>query len=88
MELQSWPMLYAAMEYIVFAVILYFILQTMGNLVLIVRGKEANRKPPTMPDGWEGPMPRRYTGQARNHPRFWGEDIQRAQWVDLDDTAQ
>lgn len=77
-------MLYATMEYIVFAVILYFILQTAGNLVLIVRGK-SNTPKPTMPDGWEGPHPRRYTGRTRNHPRFWSEDVQRAHWVDLED---
>lgn len=77
-------MLHAAMEYIIFAVILYFILQTAGNLVLIVRGKETN-KTPTMPDGWGGPMPRRHTGRYRDHPQFWNEDIERARWVDLEE---
>lgn len=72
------------MEYLLFAILLYFILQTMGNLVLIVRGTH-DQSPATLPDGWKGPIPRRYTGRARKKPTFWGEDVRNAQWVDLEE---
>mgnify|MGYP006432767231 CR=1 FL=1 len=79
-------MAHAVMEYLVFAVILYFILQMMGNLVLIMRGTNDSSSA-TLPDGWRGPIPRRYTGRERKKPTFWDEDVRNAQWVDLEDDS-
>lgn len=79
------------MEYLLFAIILYFILRTTGNLVRLLRGDEAPRSQEgRMHDesprrnGWEGPSPRQHTGSARNEPTFWGKDIEDATWRDLD----
>jgi hypothetical protein len=75
------------MEYLIFAVILYFILQTAGNLVYILRGRagdEASSDARSMPDGWGGPSPRRQTEGLSDHPTFWGEDVEDATWHDLD----
>jgi hypothetical protein len=74
------------MEYIAAAVILYFILQTAGNLVLILRGDKepAEARPSSSTDhGWEGPSPRNETKGARGGPTFWGEDIDEARWQDV-----
>jgi hypothetical protein len=75
------------MEYLIFAVILYFILQTAGNLVYILRGgagSESTADSRSMPDGWDGPSPRRHTEGITDHPTFWGDDIEEATWRDLD----
>lgn len=81
-------MIHTTMEYLVFAVIFYFILQTAGNLVLILRGggkeaaADANGRD-AMPDhDWRGPSPRRYTGTERGTPRFW-DDVEDAHWEDV-----
>lgn len=76
------------MEYLIFAVILYFILQTAGNLVYILRGGSggvSESDTGSMPDGWGGPSPRRQTEGMIDHPTFWGEDVDDATWRDLDD---
>jgi hypothetical protein len=74
------------MEYLVFAVILYFILQTAGNLVFVLRG--GGETPPdaassTRTHDWEGPSPRKQTDGVPDHPTFWGDDIDDATWRDL-----
>jgi hypothetical protein len=75
------------MEYLIVAVILYFILQTAGNLVYILRGGGASSttrdasSPPT--HGWEGPSPRRQMEGLTDHPTFWGHDVDDATWHDI-----
>jgi hypothetical protein len=74
------------MEYLITAVILYFVLQTAGNLVYILRGggaKPSSGESASPPDGWGGPSPRQHTEGITNHPTFWGEDIEDATWRDL-----
>lgn len=74
------------MEYLITAVILYFVLQTAGNLVYILRGGGAdssNGEAPSPPEGWGGPSPRRQTEGITSHPTFWGEDVEDATWRDL-----
>jgi hypothetical protein len=78
------------MEYLALAVILYFILRTMGNLVRLLggsndaaSGRDARSEAPPQREGWEGPSPRQQTGAAREEPTFWGEDIEDATWRDL-----
>ncbi len=76
------------MEYLIIAVILYFILQTAGNLVYILRGRRTtSQQPPSSTNlhGWEGPSPRRETEGFPDHPTFWGEDVEDATWHDIDD---
>lgn len=75
------------MEYLIFAVILYFILQTAGNLVFVLRGgDEARSDSPSAtapsPD-WKGPSPRKRTEGIPDRPTFWAEDIEEATWQDL-----
>lgn len=76
------------MEYLVFAVILYFILQTAGNLVYILRGggetSQTESASPPVHD-WEGPSPRRETDGFPDHPTFWGEDVEDVTWQDVDE---
>lgn len=76
------------MEYLIVAVILYFILQTAGNLVYILRGggaasrtQEPSSSPPA--HGWEGPSPRRQMEGMTDHPLFWGKDVEDATWQDI-----
>ena len=79
------------MEYLLLAIVLYFILRTTGNLVRLLggRGEAAGsqkgqvRDSSPRRDGWQGPSPRQQTGSARNDPTFWGEDIEDATWRDL-----
>jgi hypothetical protein len=84
------------MEYLALAVILYFILRTMGNLVRLLGGggsgtsREESRDASAeasvdteRPEGWGGPSPREETGTARKTPRFWDEDVDDATWRDL-----
>jgi len=77
------------MEYLIAAVILYFILQTAGNLVLILRGGgnvSSTQESPTPPaHGWKGPSPRQQMEGMTDHPTFWGEDVEEATWQDLRD---
>lgn len=76
------------MEYLVFAVILYFILQTAGNLVYILRGggetSQTEAASPPVHD-WQGPSPRRETEGFPDHPTFWDEDVEDATWHDVDE---
>jgi hypothetical protein len=74
------------MEYLVFAVILYFVLQTAGNLVYILRGGGAgpSSDASTVPShDWEGPSPREEMEGLSDHPTFWGEDVDDATWTDV-----
>jgi len=74
------------MEYILFAVILYFVLQTAGNLVYILRGGGAapSDEDSAVPShDWEGPSPRNETEGLSSHPTFWGQDIDDARWTDV-----
>lgn len=76
------------MEYLVFAVILYFILQTAGNLVYVLRGGDtsAQSEPASPPvHDWQGPSPRREMEGLTNHPTFWGEDVEEATWQEIDE---
>lgn len=73
------------MEYLVFAVILYFILQTAGNLVYILRGGAKTPSSPIRDHDWKGPSPRQEMGGGTGHPTFWGEDVEEATWRDIDD---
>jgi len=74
------------MEYLVFAVILYFVLQTAGNLVYVLRGggaapsSDASAGPA---HEWEGPSPREEMEGLSDHPAFWGEDVDDATWRDV-----
>lgn len=79
------------MEYIALAIILYFILRTVGNLVRLLGGenegpsRQRDRQGrPSRQHGWQGPSPRQQTGTARNEPTFWDEDIEDATWRDLE----
>lgn len=84
------------MEYLLLAIVLYFILRTAGNLVRLLGGRgedagsQAGRVGDSSPrrDGWEGPSPRQQTGSAQNDPTFWGEDIEDATWSDLEDETR
>ena len=84
------------MEYLLLAIVLYFILRTTGNLVRLLGGrgeatgsqKEQVRDSSPRRDGWQGPSPRQQTGSARNDPTFWGEDIEDATWRDLEDETR
>lgn len=75
------------MEYLVIAVILYFILQTTGNLVYILRGGAEQAEPQTPPPthNWEGPSPRQEMEGIPDRPTFWGQDIDDATWRDVED---
>lgn len=76
------------MEYLVFAVILYFILQTAGNLVYILRGgaKTPSSSSAVVPDHeWKGPSPRKEMEGLTDHPTFWGEDVDEARWKDVEE---
>lgn len=76
------------MEYLVFAVILYFILQAAGNLVYFLRGgaetSEPQEEPPPIED-WEGPSPRREMEGMSDHPTFWGKDVDDATWKEINE---
>lgn len=75
------------MEYLIFAVILYFVLQTAGNLVFVLRGggEDGSASPSAAAPSheWEGPSPRKHMEGISDHPTFWGEDIEDATWRDL-----
>lgn len=74
------------MEYIIAAVLLYFILQTASNLVLLLRGKggrSVSRTSGGPQHNWKGPSPRQETGMTSGDPTFWGEDVEDAQWTDV-----
>lgn len=72
------------MEYLIVAVILYFILQTAGNLVYILRGGGTANRPRSSPSHrWRGPSPRRETEGPTDRPRFWGKDIEDATWDEI-----
>ena len=76
------------MEYLIVAVILYFILQTAGNLVYILRGGGARSRQgqsPSPAHNWKGPSPRRQMEGMTDHPTFWGQDVEDATWHDLDE---
>jgi hypothetical protein len=76
------------MEYLIFAVILYFILQTAGNLVYILRGGAGDgsgTEARSMPEGWGGPSPRKHTEGFTDHPTFWSDNVEDATWRDLKD---
>jgi len=75
------------MEYLIVAVILYFILQTAGNLVYILRGGTTTSETQSSPPDhrWEGPSPHQQRDGITEHPTFWGEDVEDASWRDLDD---
>jgi hypothetical protein len=79
------------MEYLFFAILLYFILRIAGNLLRLLEGDGASPSPDeqapetaTPEHRWKGPSPRQETGAAREEPTFWGEDIEEATWRDLD----
>lgn len=75
------------MEYLIFAVILYFILQTVGNLVYIMRGGAQVGSQPSVDasHGWKGPSPRKKTEGLTEQPTFWGEDVEDADWREIDE---
>lgn len=76
------------MEYLVFAVILYFILQTAGNLVYVLRGGTDPSRPQAESapmDDWKGPSPRREMEGMSDHPAFWGKDVDDATWTEVDE---
>jgi len=82
------------MEYLVLGIILYFILRTSGNLVRLTGGEEgtSSRKGPTHESPsrqteWKGPSPRKRTGTARDEPTFWGQDVEDANWRDVNGEA-
>lgn len=69
------------MDYIIVAIIIYFILQVTANLVRIWRGRGG-----LLPQG--GLFGEREDEHKRlrdESPRFWGEDIEDAKWEDVSD---
>lgn len=79
------------MEYLVIAVILYFIVQTAGNLLHLLQGDgdSASDEGPSgrqssTSEGWGGGASSGST-RSRSDPRYWGEDIEDATWQDLPD---
>lgn len=79
------------MEYLALAIIFYFILRTVGNLVGLLQGDKSrsashgNRHPQ---HEWQGPSPHEHTGTAWDEPTFWGEDIEDATWRDVEPQAK
>ncbi|PSQ75583.1 MAG: hypothetical protein BRD35_08585 [Bacteroidetes bacterium QH_7_62_13] len=77
------------MKYLIFAVILYFILQAAGNLVYILRGDGGAAQPemetPPPSQEWKGPSPRGEMEGLSDHPTFWGEDVEDATWREVDE---
>ncbi len=79
------------MEYLLFAVLAYFILRTASNLVGIMRGHDPSHRIEDARNGqerrtdhnWKGPSPRNRTGTATDHPTYWGEDVEDARWRDV-----
>lgn len=80
------------MEYLFFAILLYFVLRTAGNLLRLLEGEDSTPSPDEQgrqsatprQHQWKGPSPRQETGTAREEPTFWDEDIEDATWRDLD----
>lgn len=74
------------MEYLITAIILYFVVQATGNLVRIVRDDsdraDASSSRSGRPD-WSGPSPRDETGSTQRSPTFWDRDIEDATWRDV-----
>lgn len=78
------------MEYLILAIIFYFILRTGRNLVGLIRGDgESGSSDSTRPSQseWQGPSPREHTGTAWDEPTFWGQDIEDATWHDVEPRA-
>ena len=80
------------MEYLVLAIVFYFILQTMSNLVRLLGGDKESpseagptQEASSRPQRWKGPSPREETGTAQSEPTFWDEDVEEATWRDLED---
>ena len=80
------------MEYLVLAIVFYFILRTTSNLVRLLGGDEESpseagptQEASSRPQGWKGPSPREETGTAQGEPAFWDEDVEEATWRDLED---
>ena len=80
------------MEYLVLAIVFYFILRTMSNLVRLLGGDKespseagSTQEASSRPQGWKGPSPREETGTAQGEPTFWDEDVEDATWRDLED---
>ena len=77
------------MEYLVVGVILYFILQTAGNLVYILRGgggqggRQGGASSSAPAHNWKGPSPRNHMEGITDHPTFWGENVEEASWQDV-----
>jgi hypothetical protein len=75
------------MEYLLIAVILYFIVQVTGNLVYLLRGQGSGAATDEQSSGRSSSR-RPSPGQdesPRADPRYWGEDIEDATWHDLPD---
>ena len=73
------------MEYIITALIVYFVLQVVANLVRIWRGRSGDH-----PSNDFFGMPRdnrtpedRLARHDRESPRFWGRDVEDVTWVDV-----
>jgi len=72
------------MEYLLLAVILFFILRIGGTLLSLLRGTAEPEAPSGAPEQrrWKGPSPREETGRLRGGQAFWGE-VEEAKWRDL-----
>ena len=73
------------MEYIITALIVYFVLQVVANLVRIWRGYSGQHP---SNDFFGTPRPDRepedrLARHDRESPRFWGRDVEDASWVDV-----
>ena len=73
------------MEYIITALIVYFVLQVVANLVRIWRGYSGQH-----PSNDFFGTPRsdrepedRLARHDRESPRFWGRDVEDVSWVDV-----
>ncbi|PEN06716.1 hypothetical protein CRI93_08740 [Longimonas halophila] len=73
------------MEYIITALIVYFVLQVVANLVRIWRGYNGQH-----PSNDFFGMPRndrepedRLARKDRESPRFWGRDVEDVSWTDV-----
>lgn len=74
------------MEYVITAIIIYFVLQVVANLVRIWRGR--GHRPSDDFFGrsrQNGHSEDRVARADRESPRFWGRDVEDVSWVDVEE---
>lgn len=74
------------MEYVITAIIIYFVLQVVANLVRIWRGRGRHSSDDFFGASRQnGHREDRLARHDRESPRFWGRDVEDASWVDVGD---